>query len=102
MAKKGGQSPMTRIVLGVALALVIGLAAIGGYAVVTDGAAAQGSGPWWQTAGGAEGFAIAEWGTGNGPGVSLDDWIESMPATCDIQLVERDAGFRSVMYRCPD
>ena len=93
---------MKRIVLGVALTLLIGLASIGGYVVVTDGAAAQGGNPWWQTAGGAEGFAIAEWGTGNGPGVSLDDWIESIPATCDIQLIERDAMFRSVMYRCPD
>ncbi len=94
--------PMKRIVLGVALTLLVGLASIGGYVLVTDGATAQSGGSWWGVAGGDEGFAIAEWGTGKGPGVSLDDWIESIPNTCDIQIIERSATTWSVMYRCPD
>jgi len=36
--------PIKRIVLGVALTLLVGLASIGGYMVVTDGTTAQDGG----------------------------------------------------------
>ncbi len=94
--------PMKRIVLGVALTLLVGLASIGGYMLVTDGAMAQDSNSnFWGTAGGPEGFLDAEWGTGKGPGVSLDDAIQSFPETCDIQIIDRE-GAKNVMFRCPD
>ena len=94
--------PMKRIVLGVALTLLVGLASIGGYVLVTDRAIAQDEGGFWAIAGGPEGFELAEWGTGNGPGVSLDAAIEAFPETCDIQLIDRGNGFVNLMYRCPD
>jgi len=94
--------PIKRIVLGVALTLLVGLASIGGYLLLTDETTAQGGGKWWAVAGGPEGFELAEWGTGKGPGVSLDLWIESIPKTCDIQLIDRGNGFISPMVRCPD
>ncbi len=59
-------------------------------------------GGFWAIAGGPEGFELAEWGTGNGPGVSLDAAIEAFEETCDIQVIDRGNGFVNLMYRCPD
>lgn len=55
----------------------------------------------WNVAGDAEGFNIADWGTGRGAQVSLDEWIESVPASCDIQTIAKGMSFVSPYYRCP-
>lgn len=79
-------------------ALLIG-ATMGIMGAFTGDAQAR-SGGTWQVAGGDDGFAIADWGTGGGPKVSLDDFIESLPASCDIQTIARGAMYLSVLYRC--
>lgn len=91
---------MKRVVWLAVVALVVFGATIAGnlaYGEVT----AQDEGTW-QIAGGPDGFEIAGWGARRGPEVSLDEWIESMPDDCDIQLIDRGLSFKSAMYRCPE
>lgn len=87
-------------VAGVLCTVLIAGAALGVAGVFGDDAQARGGGTW-QVAGGDDGFAIADWGTGRGESQSLDEWIESMPDTCDIQTIPRGVMFVSVYYRCP-
>lgn len=56
----------------------------------------------WQVVGGPEGFSIGNWGAGQGPDVSLDEWIEIVPVECDIQTIARGVSVVSAYYRCPE
>lgn len=91
---------MAAFAAGVITCLLLGALVLGPVAVLTDGAEAQDAGTW-HVAGGTQGFSIADWGAGRGPEVSLDEWIESVPASCDIQTIARGASFVSAYYRCP-
>lgn len=92
---------MKRMLVGMLLGVLFTSTIIGGYIAIEGNATAQNEGTW-QLAGGDQGFAIEEWGTGQGVDVSLDEWIESMPDSCHIQLIDRGVSFKSAMYRCPD
>lgn len=80
-------------------ALVLG----GGYLAIdalTDDAQAQNTGTW-QVAGPPDGFSAYDYGAGLGPEQSLDDWIRQLPASCDIEILERGVSFTTILYRCP-
>jgi hypothetical protein len=84
-------------------ALAIGAGA-GAFYALSDDAGAQG-GETWRVAGPERGFNLSAWGGGFGPEESFDEWVETMPASCDIRTVPRggtSGDYISVFYRCPD
>lgn len=92
---------MKRIGFAIVVVLLTVITVFTGY-LAFDSATAQDTGTW-QVAGEPSGlFSLEDWNTGGGVEVSLDDWIESMPDSCDIQMISRGVASVSAYYRCPE
>lgn len=96
-----GSRVVIALVIGLVLGVVMTAGAVLAFQSIRDDAQAQTT-QTWQIAGPPNGFYIETWGKGFGPERSLDDWIRSIPASCDIQLIEQGLQYTIPYYRCPD